>query len=106
MSEIPSIPIPNEIAAMLAGPTSSTPKCPECGGRLTVNVTIYSRGPVELERWPDGKGKLRHGTGITETKKALVEQTDENYAGAQVDEREEVRCDNCEWWCHPVELER
>lgn len=98
------IPMPAELAALMAPPRISKPRCPKCAGELVVTITLYAEAPVVLEQGP-GWTRALHGEGFADRRKDLIEQATDNYAGARLDEREEIRCRTCDFWIRPVDLE-
>jgi hypothetical protein len=99
-----SEPTLGELIAKVMPRDAGVQKCPECGARLVVHVTLYSWVPVRGTALED-HGTIHYGDKLTETKAALEEQLADHYAGGRIDEREEIHCESCDWWCTPAELE-
>lgn len=82
-------------------------RCPRCGRRLLVSTTVVISTPVALYRSIAGPTTAVHTLRATEPIGSILrDQLADDYGrGLEVDERQDIFCERCDYVTHAAELE-
>jgi hypothetical protein len=104
------------LGQILAGvmPRPFEPRCPKCGARLVVRVTVHPQVYVggEVTMFPTPDVRVNTTGKLVETKAQIADDVE------AIDDRDEIYCERfsferrwegtgpgCDFWTHPAELE-